>query len=687
MLGREKWIVGVDVGGTFTDFFATDVETGRAVVHKRPSTPEDPSSAVLTGLQELAEKHRVDLASVIRFSHGTTVATNALLQRKGAKVALVTTRGFRDLVEIGRQVRPHIYDLQLDAPPPLSERTLRFEIDERIGPDGRVERPLADADIDSLIQTLRGQEGIQAVAVCFLFSFINPEHEQRVAARLRAGLPGVLVSVSSEVQPEFREFERFSTTLINAFLQPEVGRYMDRLKRELCELAPNAELGIFQSSGGLMSVDRAAQFPVRTALSGPAAGAVGAASAGMLSDIGDVITLDIGGTSTDVCLIQNGSATFANVRDISGFRIRLPMVDIHTVGAGGGSIARLGADGLMKVGPESAGAVPGPACYDKGGTLPTVSDANVILGRLPQRLTGGDMTIRRELAVEAVEPLASKLGVSIEQIAIGIVDIVASNMVRAIRAVTIEKGHDPRKFVLMPFGGAGGLHAADVARSLGISKIIVPRAPGILCAEGLVRSNLQEDFVASCRSRLQSDAADVQILVERLVSEAQGWLEHEGAGADDAQLVLALDMRYVGQNYELSVEVAQGSAQVSLPDPEDIRRAFLAEYTRSYGHCDAEAPIEIINLRLRAIIKNAHDASLPPATGGTVEPTDSRPVWFDREGPVETPTYERSSLPVGTVIEGPAIIAQLDSTTIVPPGARIMVDDAQNMIMEINNVR
>jgi N-methylhydantoinase A len=683
---EAKWVVGVDVGGTFTDFSARNQKTGEAFIHKRPSTPGDPSRSVLHGLRELTDKYGINPGDIERFAHGTTVATNALLQRKGAKVAVVTTKGFRDLIEIGRQVRPHIYDLQLDAPQPLAARALRFELDERIGPAGEVVRELSEAAIDGLIAELRQRPEIEGVAVCLLFSFINPEHEKRVAAALRNAFPNVFVSVSSEVQPEFREFERFSTTLINAFLQPEVGRYMDRLKAEVATVAPNAEFGIFQSSGGLMSVDRASQFPVRTALSGPAAGAVGAAGAGAMSQIGDIITLDIGGTSTDVCLIQGGRTALASTRDISGFRIRLPMVDIHTVGAGGGSIARLAADGLMKVGPESAGAVPGPACYGKGGTLPTVSDANVILGRLPMTLTGGSMTIDRDLAVKAVEPLAAALGLGVERAALGIVGIVTSNMVRAIRAVTIEKGYDPRKFLLMPFGGAGGLHAADVARSLGIKRIIVPRAPGILCAEGLILSDLQEDFVANCRMRVGADMQAARAVVADLAAAGEAWLAQESEGALETRLVLSLDMRYVGQNYELAVEVANGPGRPVLPDADALKQAFFAEYLRAYGHYDKQAPIEIVNARLRAVAKLPQSQSAAGIAVERREPFDVKEVWFDEDGPVATPMFDRGGLPAGTTIKGPAIITQLDATTVVPPWATITVDGALNMIMELTDV-
>ncbi|MBV0893325.1 hydantoinase/oxoprolinase family protein [Paracoccus sp. Z118] len=677
---KACWIVGVDVGGTFTDFAARNVKTGQLVVHKRPSTPADPSEAILTGFSELLAKVGVSGSDVGRLAHGTTVATNALLQRKGAEVGVVTTQGFRDLLEIGRQVRPLIYDLQADAPPPLAERRNRIEVAERVGPAGEVITELTDAGIEDMLNRIAELDGIQSLAVCLLFSFINPEHEQRIAAAIRQVRPDLYVSISSEVQPEFREFERFSTALINAFLQPEVSRYMDRLQASINAAAPNARLGIFQSAGGLMSVERAAQFPVRTALSGPAAGAVGAAASGAASNVGNIITLDIGGTSTDVCLIRDGRTEITHIREIAGFRIRLPMVDIHTVGAGGGSIARLGKDGLMKVGPESAGAVPGPACYGKSGTEPTVTDANVFLGRLPLSLAGGGLMIDAGKAEAVIRGIADKLGVSPVKAALGIAGIATSNMTRAIRAVSTERGHDPRDFTLMPFGGAGGLHAADVAQSLAISKILIPRAPGILCADGLLEAELQENFVASCRTPLEAGADLIAVAAGNLMQDARLWLAAEAEGTADTRVVLTLDMRYIGQNYELSVEVAG--------DPRDVaalREAFLGAHRRAYGHADPDAPIEVVNVRAKALaslLQGRNDVLGPLELAAPVAVSQ---VWFDEDAPVDTPIYERGGLPVGTALQGPVIISQFDSTTVVPPHATIRVDEALNLIMEIGH--
>lgn len=679
------WIVGVDVGGTFTDISARELSSGQVHIHKRPSTPDDPSRAILDGVRELQDKTGIAGADIVRFVHGTTVATNALLQRKGASMRMITTKGFRDLVEIGRQVRPLIYDLQEDAPGPLVDRRNRLEVTERIGPRGEIVVELTDAEIDRLIAELKASPRVESIAVCLLFSFLNPVHEQRIAAAIRRELPDHYVSVSSDVQPEFREYERFSTTLINAFLQPEVGRYMERLKRAVAGIAPLAKFGIFQSSGGIMSIDKALEFPVRTALSGPAAGVVGAAASGAKSKMGDVITLDIGGTSTDVCLIRNGETEIAHVRDIAGFRIRLPMVGINTVGAGGGSIARIGPDGLMKVGPESAGAVPGPACYGKGGDKPTVSDANVVLGRLPVSLAGGGLTIDRDKALAALRTISEPLGISEVKVALGICGIVASNMTRAIRAISTEKGHDPRNFVLMPFGGAGGLHAADVARALGISRVLIPASPGILCAEGLIEADLQENFVFTARTPLDGPLAAIDEGVRQLDGQARQWIAEEAGDTDGAYRLLTLDMRYVGQNYELPVVVEYHEEDARLPDVETLKEAFFEAHQRSYGHVDRDAPVEIVNVRMRVVARLHQAAPVVTPPVGPARASEQHDVWFDESCPVPTPIYARNTLETGTRMRGPAIITQFDTTTVVPPWATLIVDPALNLLMEIDH--
>ena len=675
------WIIGVDVGGTFTDFCARNNANGQTIIHKRPSTPHDPSLAILLGLEELKLKFLSDEKKIVRLAHGTTVATNSLLQRKGGKLALITTKGFRDLLEIGRQVRPSVYDLQIDAPAPLIKRSDRLEIDERIDFEGNIIKNISNHDIYNLEKKLKKLINIDGIAICLLFSFINPIHEIKLKKTLSLSFPHLPISISSEVQPEFREFERFSTTAINAYLQPEVGKYMENLKKGISKNEPNLELNIFQSSGGLTTIERASDFPVRMALSGPAAGVVGASETALSSSFKDIITLDMGGTSTDVCLIQKGKAELANMRDISGFRIRLPMIDINTVGAGGGSIAYLGEDGLLKVGPVSAGAVPGPACYGLGGSKPTVSDANIVLGRLPENLVGGEMKLHKKKAYKAISPIAKKLKLSVEETALGIIGIVNSNMTRAIRSVSVERGHDPRHFSLMPFGGAGGLHAIDIANELSIKNILIPNSPGILCAEGLILSNLQESFVKTCRTPIDSNLRSVHKAISELRIKAKNWFTNEGKGKGNKSLLLFIDMRYVGQNYELSINLGNTLTKYNLPNKTVLKKHFFEIHKRSYGHFDPLAAIEIVNIRLRAISELDCRSSNISNNKKSPKPIKITQVWFDNKKARITKVFERSSLPSGFSLKGPAIIVQEDATTLLPPNCSLKVDKKLNLVL------
>jgi len=684
------WYVGCDVGGTFTDFFAFDDASGRCCVHKTPSTPDNPGAAILQGLRDLCEAQAIAPGSIARLAHGTTVATNALIQRRGTPVALITTEGFRDLLEIGRQIRPKLYDLKADYPQPLAPRHQRFEISERIGAKGQVIKPLDDAAIDAVVAQIV-EADVKAVAVCLLFAFVNPEHENRIGAALRKSVPGVDVSLSSDVQPEFREYERFSTTVLNAYLQPLVSRYMTFLQDELSTLAPDAKLGINQSSGGLMSADRAFVYPIRTALSGPAAGVVGAGHIGRAAGRPDVVTLDMGGTSADVCLIRNGEASVNFDQSIAEFPIRLPMVDVHTVGAGGGSIAWFDRDGLLKVGPASAGADPGPACYGMGGTEPTVSDANLVLGRLSEDgLLGGSMGLDKVAATNALRPLADQLGYTVERTAHGVLGIVVANMVRAIRVISIERGHDPRRFVLMPLGGAGPLHAVDVARALGVGQVIVPAAPGILCAQGLVVSDLKENFVASARTLVADDAvAEMAGRVEGLMQDAAAWFADEVVEPDARRLDLVIDMRYVGQNFELGVAVDQvegAERALHLPDVARMKKLFFEAHEQSYGFHNPDDPVEVVNFRLtaRGRLRKPDEAPTGEVSeGGNPTPVGRRMVYFDADNAADTPLYDRAALRAGDAITGPAIIGQLDTTTVVHPGDLATVDIQLNLIIEI----
>ena len=681
------WLIGIDVGGTFTDFYAVDTRSGAVRLFKHPSTPSNPSDAIVEGLAAMADEFGIDPDRVERIGHGTTVATNALIQRTGGRVALITTKGFRDLLEIGRQTRPHMYSLQEDHPEPLVPRELRLEVAERLLADGSVHVALDDKDVATASKKA-SKGGVDAVAVCFLFAHVNPEHERAVGAALAKAAPDVPVSLSSDVQPEFREYERFSTTVLNAYLQPIFGAYLENLSSNITKVYPAASLGIYQSSGGMMSVDTARRFPVRTALSGPAAGAVGAIHVARSAGCPNVITLDMGGTSADVALIRNYDTGIGHDRKVAEFPVRLPMVDIHTVGAGGGSIAWFDRDGLVKVGPKSAGAVPGPACYGRGGTEPTVTDANLILGRLGGAgLIGGRMSLDRAKSEAALAPMSKRLGFTLEKTAAGILDIVTANMVRAIRTISVERGHDPRDYVLMPFGGAGPLHAAEVARSLGIGRILVPGHPGILCAQGLIVSDLKEDFVRSRRVAADGQGlADLRETVAELAQDARAWFEHERVARKHRSVDLVFDMRYVGQNFELPVSVGRktGDGAPAMPSLKALHDAFFKAHEQYYGFSNPDDPLEVVNVRL-----TARGALSYPQTGGPsgkrseVQNVGTRDVIFADDKAIETPVYDRSTFSAGTRFTGPAIVQQLDSTIVIFPGDKVKVDDAGNMHVEV----
>ena len=685
---QARFRIGVDVGGTFTDFYALD-ETGGAVhTGKTPSTPDNPARAIIEGLQTLASRHGIDLGRLRRLSHGTTVGTNALIQRRGGTVVMVTTQGFRDLLEIGRQTRPHMYSLTEDHPPPLVERRNRFEIVERMDAAGEAATELTGDATAAAVEQVRAS-GADACAVCLLFAFRNPEHENRVATAIRSALPDVPVCTSFEVQPEFREYERFSTTVLNAYLQPVLGSYISTLEAGLGRVAPEASIAINQSSGGLMSPERARALPVRTALSGPAAGAIGAAYSAKRSGRRNVITLDMGGTSADVALIRDFRVDISFEREVAGFSVRLPSVDIETVGAGGGSIAWFDRDGLLKVGPASAGADPGPACYGHGGDQPTVTDANLVLGRLSSRgLLAGEMGLDESLSQAAFAPVAERLGFDVERTAHGVLGIVVANMVRAIRTISVERGYDPREFTLMAFGGAGPLHARDVALALGMHELLVPAAPGILCAQGLIVSDLKEDFVAG--DRILGDATGVRRLaghVEALAARARAWFDAERVPAGSRRLELSVDARYIGQNFELAVPIAseEHDRGIHVPSPEVLRERFLGVHESVYGYANPGDRIEIINIRLTARGRLVEDSALPaPGDPGPLPaPFEHRPVRFAAAGAAGCPVYNRESLQAGHTLEGPAIIEQLDSTTPIFPGDRAAVDPAGNLVIHI----
>ena len=674
-------VVGVDIGGTFTDFMLYDTESGGVHVHKVPSTPAEPEQAMVSGLTQLCADAGLAVGDVTGVFHGTTVATNAVLQHEGAVAGMITTRGFRDIVHIGRHQRPLHYSVLQDIPwqaHPFVRRRHRKVVTERIvPPTGEILTPLDEDEVRAAARALL-DEGVEAVAVCFLFSYLNPEHERRAAAIVREEMPDAFVTTSADIFPQFREFERFTTATMSAFVGPKTGNYLDRLATSLESEGVEGELHVMMSSGGVASVHTAAERPVTLLLSGPAAGILGGQWAGALAGRRRLITFDMGGTSADIGIVTEDGVSEASARDtwVGGYPLLVPMLDVHAIGAGGGSIAYVDEGGAFRVGPRSAGASPGPACYGTGGQEPTISDAHVVLGRLdPERFLGGRMKLDREAAVEVVQKLADQLGLSLLEAAEGILTIANSNMARAIRSRTIEKGHDPREFALVAFGGAGPLHAAEVADSLEIPEVLVPPHPGITSAGGLLTSDLKYDQMRTVFQLQGSvDADRLNRELDALESELRGWLERDGVPAADVEVTRALDCRYVGQGYELRVALDDG------PFTEAALDRFHVLHEREYGSAYGD-PIEIVNARVRAALE-----SLPVATGGFEEAFvgESEGV-FRVEGSLQalqTRFYDRTLLPVDETIPGPAVVFHLDTTTVVPPGWDVTADASGNLILK-----
>lgn len=682
------WI-GVDVGGTFTDFIAYNDETGESITYKSSSTPADPASAVVSGLGDMFRIYGLAPEKVAQIAHGTTVGTNTLIERKGAKVALITTKGFRDVLEIGRQRRPDHFDMHTDFPPAVVPRWRRFEVHERVLADATVMTPLADEEIARVVDEALAT-GADAVAVALLFSYLAPEHERRIGEWLAARAPELYVSLSSSVHPEFREYERTSTTTLNAYLQPIMTRYLTDLVTSLRRDVPRADVVLSQSTGGLMSVAKAQRFPIRTALSGPAAGVLGSVEVARRADIPNIITFDMGGTSADVAMVRNLEPAQSHDKLLGGLPVRLPSVDISTVGAGGGSITWFTRDGALRVGPASAGADPGPACYGLGGSEATVTDANLILGRLsPAGLLGGTMALNVEAARRVVAPIAERLGFSVEAAAHGIVEIAVSNMSRVIRAISIEQGHDPRNLSLLAFGGAGPLHARAVAASLQMRQVVVPPTPGILCAAGLIASNLKEDFIRTARVRLHDPSALGQLadVLTDLHRAAGEWFADERILANTRYVRVALDLRYVGQNFELEVPLSSDApAQLPrLPGIDDLHAQFFEAHDRTYGFHNPEAPVEVLSCRLTAG-GDRHHAETPaprPVSEGEAQAIGTRPVWFRRDAALPTPVYRRGDLVPGQRLVGPAVIEQMDTTTVLFRTDSLTVDQYLNLIVEV----
>jgi N-methylhydantoinase A len=660
--------IGIDIGGTFTDFVVFDENSGDLHTFKILSTAHDPAQAVLSGLRDVPGDSPPSIV------HGSTVATNALLERKGARTALITTRGFRDILTIGRQIRSDIYDFFVDRPEPLVPAESCLEITERVDHHGQVLVPLDRDELPALIQELRAQS-IESVAISLLFSFLHPEHEAWLARSLRGA--GFTVSPSSEILPEFREYERTSTTVINAYVSPIMDHYLGRLEQEF----HTSDFRIMQSNGGSIRAAEARSQAVRSILSGPAGGVVGASHAAHVAGFDQIITFDMGGTSTDVSL-SRGGIHVSTQAEIGGLPIRIPVIDIHTVGSGGGSIAYLDAGGALRVGPQSAGSDPGPICYGRGGQQPTVTDANLILGRLaPDHFLGGLMSLDLEATADALADLAGRAslpaqpGLSLAQTAaLGVVQIVNAHMERALRVISVERGYDPRDFVLVSFGGAGGLHACDLARGLGIRRVLIPPGASTLSAFGMLSADVVKDYVQTVMLPADTPYDELNGRLAPLAGRGQREVASEGVPPDRITLHRELDIRYLGQSYELTVPLTPGFVD-----------AFHQAHHRAYGHGEPSAPLEVVNLRLRAV----GAVTPPPLPRTEVGPSDPsrapegcRPVVIG-SGLAQVPFYLGERLAAGQVVPGPAVIVQSDTTIFIGQSDSAAVDEGYNLVIEV----
>jgi N-methylhydantoinase A len=677
--------VAIDIGGTFTDATVIDEAGGVASIAKVLSTPADPSEGFMHALGRALDRREVgDVRLVV---HATTVATNAIIEGKTARGGFVTTEGFRDLLEIARQVRPSLYDPLFEKPRPLVPRDRAVEVRERLGPAGEVLVELDDDSVRAAAGVLAAA-GVESVAVCLLHAYVNPEHERRVGVILAEELPGVPVSLSSDVAPEFREYLRASTTVINAAIRPVVARYLERIEGRLAEAGVAAKLLVMQSSGGVFGSDAAARRPVFMVESGPAAGVIAAAHLGTTVDRPDILSFDMGGTTAKVGLIQDGRPSVTkdyNVgghagagigqMSLSGYPVRTPVVDLVEIGAGGGSIAWVDSGGLLRVGPQSAGADPGPVCYGGGGTEPTVTDANVVLGRLnPDFFLGGEMRLDVEAARTAIdERLATPLGLSVTEAAYGIVEIANAAMVNALHLISVQRGYDPRDFLLVAFGGAGPVHANAIAREAQMPTVLVPPSPGIFSATGLLTTDLKRDAATTIMRRAdETDPAELEALFGELERAGAEQLAGEGLSGDDVEFERMLDVRYVGQSYELTI-----------PAGPDLLDRFHARHERAYGFAAPEEPVEIVSIRLTSVGRIAKPPARRLDPGDAPPPRNRRPVYFAESGGyVDCPIHDRSSLPARVRLAGPVVVEELDSTTIVHPGFSVRVDDTANLIVE-----
>ena len=677
--------IGVDVGGTFTDFSIYNTISGKLIHYKRSSTPDDPSCSIVTGLAEILEKENIQAADIEYLAHGTTVATNALIEKKGDTIGLITTYGFKDLMEIGDQKRPSLYDLLRPKPVSLIHPGARWEVHERILYDGSIRQPLQEQDVLDGIAHFK-KMGIRSIAVCTLFSFLNPIHEQKIREIIRREYPEAYVSISSDLVHEFSEYARMSTTVLNAYLGPIMKEYVENFRESIKGAGVSVSPFVTQSNGSIISIDETIDCPIRTAVSGPSAGVIGAARIGKQCGLNSLITFDMGGTSIDVSLIQDGKANVSFERMVEGYPARIPMIDIVTVGAGGGSLACVDEGGVLKVGPRSAGAKPGPACYCRGGEEPTVTDANLILGKLnPKRILGGRMSIDEKRSILAIKKaICQKTDLSIEDAAAGIVTVVNSNMVRAIRMVSVERGYDPRQFTLVAFGGAGPLHACEVAEEIGIRQVLFPPSPGTLCSLGLLMADTQFDL---SRSRLtivnEQNLSIINNLLADLALEGQQLLNTQKIPELRRRFQFGFDCRYEHQNYELTIKIDKGKLNES--DLDDLKKAFGNAHEHAYGYQDKERPVQIVNYRVSAVgLSDKPEVDhIQERSASVPKENEVRQVRFEKQCKfIETPVYLRDDLPSDCVLQGPSIIEQMDSTCVIPPGWTALSDQYGNILVE-----
>jgi N-methylhydantoinase A len=655
--------VGIDTGGTFTDLVASG-DDGEYVMSKTLSTPAAPADSTADALRKAGLGEHGAVETLV---HGTTIATNALIEREGAVVGLITTRGFRDVLSIQRVIRPRSFDIEWVRPRPLTPRRLVAEVTERVDAAGAVRTPLDEAELLAAVDDLLAK-GVEAIAISFLFAFLEPAHEQRARELIVAAHPDLAVSISSAVFPQWREYERTSTCVIDAFLKPRVDRYANELERMAGEQGIG-ELLVMRSNGGSVTTEGVREKPVAMVRSGPAGGMIASVEAGRETGFENLILADMGGTSFDTGLIRAGEPALTTQAELEwGIPIAVPMVDVRSVGAGGGSIAWIDAAGILRVGPESAGARPGPACYGQGGEHATVTDANLVLGRLGDDLPlAGDVALDRELAVAAIAPLAEALDRSVEDLALGIVEIADSNMAQALRLVSIDNGHDPRDFALIAFGGAGPLHASALARALGMTRVVVPRFPGAFSAYGALIAETRFDYMRTYINRGRSDdeLAAIDALFADLEQRAETDLRRERIEAG-AQLTRSVEMRYVGQNWELEVPLADGPASTSVADARD---RFHAAHERQFGWSLPDGDLELVNFKLVASVARPKAPPRPLEPGPLPEPVRRRAVRFAAAAePLDTPIYWRDELPAGARLSGPAIVAETDSTLLLAPG-------------------